>query len=233
MHKATTSAIDQIYSVRDVMTPTTMLVRADDRARAELLLGDYDVIPYPEKGRIRGYFCREDKNLTMIDASHLISDGTRLIDLPEMLSDAPFYFVISGNSISGYVHYSDLNKPAMRMPVFAHLQEMERRFWDKVQRQLTTDIVRSVFPDKLAAQFVRRKERARGGNVDVGWIGVFSLPNILALARHFEATTLSDEEIDLLRKVRNCLAHSDQNLIVRQDDVRNVAAVIRLCRSPR
>ena len=66
------------------------------------------------------------------------------------------------------------------------------------------------------------------GNVDLGWTGIFSFPYILKIARYYGLTQLPDEEIKLLKEVRNKVAHSDQNLVVQYSDVQPLAHAYEL-----
>ena len=107
---------NRILSAQDIMTPVQMLERADRLEDAIPLLEEYDVVPYPKTGRIKGFFRRKTDELIDLRMEFIISDGTSLLDMPGLLDKMPFYFIIAGNNVTGYVHYSDLNKPVMKIP---------------------------------------------------------------------------------------------------------------------
>ncbi len=222
--------LDHILSVQDIMTPVQALERADSFEDATRLFKEYDVVPHPKTGRIEGFFRRKTDELINLKPDHLISNATSLLDMPQLLDQASFRFVISADKIAGYVHYSDLNKPAMKIPLFLLFQAMEKSFWDRIKDQITEDVVRKVFQNQNNAQrCIKKRDTARKSNVDVGWTGVFSLPSILKLARHFQATDLSDKEIEELGWTRNNVAHSDKNLVNSHSEAARLVGAIKLC----
>ncbi len=221
---------DRILSAQDIMTPVQMLERADRLEDAIPLFKEYDVVPYPKTERIEGFFRRKTDELIDLRMEFIISDGTSLLDMPRLLDKMPFYFIIAGNKVTGYVHYSDLNKPVMKIPLFVLFQILEKNLWDRIKGDITEDLVRKVYREN-AQRYLNKREKARRKNVDIGWTGVFSLPGILKLARHLQAIDMSDEHIEVLRQTRNDVAHSDHNLISRESDVSRVATAVKLCQS--
>src|SRR5438309_12006168 len=97
------------FRVSDIMTPTPQLKRADSLEHATKLFHEYDVVPFPRSGGIQGFFHKDNGEANPLQPAHLLSDATDVLDLPGLLSIRPFYFIISANRITGYVHYSDLN----------------------------------------------------------------------------------------------------------------------------
>jgi hypothetical protein len=221
---------DHIFSARDIMTPVQMLKRTDRLEEAIPLFIEYDVVPYPKMGSIEGFFRRKNDELIDLRLDFIISDATSLLDMPRLFDKMPFYFIIAGNKVTGYVHYSDLNKPVMKIPLFVLFQILEKNLWDKIKDEITEDVVRKVYRDN-AERYLNKREKARRKNVDIGWTGVFSFPGILKLARHLQIVDLSDGQIELLRLTRNDVAHCDHNLINKKSDVSRVAASVKLCQS--
>ena len=87
---------------------------------------DFDVIPIQRDGRLTGYFQRENRSTKRIAASDLISDGTSLLDLVDILEVRPFAFVLSRERIQGYVHFSDLNHQLVKLTLYVTLEAIER-----------------------------------------------------------------------------------------------------------
>ena len=217
------SQLSRAFSVQDILTETEQLKRADTLGNAEPLFHEYDVVPYPRKGLIQGFFKRGSGQLHNIEPRYIVSEGTSLFDLPQLFCENLFYFVISGNRLIGYVHYSDLNKPVVKIPFFAMFQAVERRLWDNFKHKISEDVLRKVFEPNEVDAFIRRKRRAERDNVDLGWVGVFSFPYILRLARFYGLTDMSDEDMKLLKEVRNKVAHSDHYLVKDEKDVQVLA----------
>lgn len=222
--------LEQIFSVQDIMTPAKMLVRASSIKEASLLFSKFDVVPYPKIGKIEGFFQRDLDKLSELKPDYLISDTTSLLNLPKLLDQVPFRFVISADKITGYAHYSDLNKPAMKVPLFVLIQAMEKKLWDRIENKISKEIVCKVFPDD-ALRLINRQKAAIRGNVNIGWIGVFTLPHILWLANNFKEIDLSPDQIKLLQLTRNDVSHSDKNLINKHRDVSRLVEALKLCQS--
>lgn len=222
--------LDFIFSVQDILTPAEVLERATSIEEARPLFGVYDVVPYPKRGKIEGFFKRDSDELSYLKSDCLVSDTTSLLKMPQLLDEPPFRFVISADKIVGYVHYSDLNKPAMKVPLLVLIQAMEKKLWDKIEKKITEPIVREVFQGN-AQRLIKKQKAAIKGNVNIGWIGVFTLPDILRLANRFGATGLSSDQIESLRLTRNNVSHADKNLLDKYSDVSKLVEVIKLCQS--
>ncbi|HCI13933.1 MAG TPA: hypothetical protein DFK12_08210 [Gallionellaceae bacterium] len=222
--------LDLIFSVRDIMTPTETMKRASSIEEASALFNEYDVVPFPKTGKIKGFFqCNLDEPCDL-KPDHLISDTTGLLNMPRLLAENSFRFVISADKISGYVHYSDLNKPAMKVPLFVLIQAKEKQLWNRVQKEITENVVSKVFSSR-AKKLIQKRDKAKKGNVDIGWEGVFTLPDILRLANHFQTTNIPNDQIELLRSTRNDISHSDKNLIGKHRDISRLVEALNLCQS--
>src|SRR6266550_2398466 len=112
------------------MTAAAQLKRADLIGHAQKLFHEYDVVPFPRSGEIKGFFSRGSSETSELKPGHLLSDATDVLELPRLLTAQPFYFVISANRITGYVHYSDLNKYVVAIPFFALFRTAERLLWE-------------------------------------------------------------------------------------------------------
>ena len=83
------------FTVKDIMIPASDLVRAKAVDDVEAVLKrypDFDIIPLPFKGKISGYYRRDTKRFFPVKATDLISDGTSLLELPNLLIERDFYF---------------------------------------------------------------------------------------------------------------------------------------------
>jgi hypothetical protein len=220
--------LDQIISVKNIMTPVEDMEVATSIEEATPLFVQYDVVPYSKMGLIEGFFLRDSVAISEMKVDCLISDSTSLLTLPQLLKQTSFRFVISSDRVAGYIHYSDLNKPVMKLPLFALMLSVEKQLWDKIKGDITEAIVREVFQGN-AQKFINKQNAARGSNVDIGWIGIFTLPSILKLAKYFEKTNLTGAQEKLLVAIRNKVSHADKNLIDKQSDVSELVEAIKLC----
>jgi hypothetical protein len=217
--------LDRLYgavSVRDIMTKTNQLKRADKLHNAKKLFPEYDVVPYPRRGKIEGFFSRNSDQITPLEVDHVVSADTSTLNAPDLLKQRGFYFVVAMNAVVGYVHYSDLNKVITKVPFFIVFQAAERRLWGKIESRISEEDLHKVF-DGGAKGFIDKRRKLAKGNVDIDWIGVFTFPSILRLARHYGVTDLTDDEIKLLKDTRNNIAHSDNLLVTQYEDVTTLA----------
>src|ERR1700733_4392455 len=108
------------FTVKDIMIPSSGLVCADDEEQAAVLSDanpDFNVIPIRREGKITGYFERSSRTARGFTPSDLIADGTKLLDLIEILEHREFVFVLSSEKGQGYgyVHFSDLNHHLVKL----------------------------------------------------------------------------------------------------------------------
>jgi hypothetical protein len=210
------------------MVPARHLFRADTKEQANLVHGDFDVVPYPGRGEITGYFIRDSREPLPIEAKVLLSHGTPIIDLPRIFLSRPFGFIITTNRISGYIHYSDLNKPLARVPFFATFQMAEGAIWDRIQDQISDDLLRKHLEKKRFDRLAGLKKKHKRGNADLGWQDVLSLPDIVRIGRRLHQARLTDEEVTLLEEYRNRTAHANKQLIESEGDIRSLCEVVSL-----
>jgi hypothetical protein len=210
------------------MVPASILSRADTKEQADLLHCDFDVVPYPRRGEITGYFIRDSRDLRPIDTKVLLSHGTPIIDLPQIFLSRPFSFIIATHRIAGYLHYSDLNKPMARVPFFAAFQMAEGTIWERIQERISDELLRNHLEKKRFDQLARLKKKRKRGNADLGWQGVLSLPDIIRIGRRLHQARLTDEEVVLLKEYRNRTAHANKQLIESEGDIRSLCQVVSL-----
>jgi hypothetical protein len=223
--------LSKVLTVQDLMTPCAILQCADSFEDAEPLHSQYDVVPHPKAGPITGFFRRGTIELQGITAHVLLSNGTSILELPSLLNQNRFYFVISGNSIVGYVHYSDLNNTLAKIPFYTLLQTVERAMWERIQSQISEADLSKIFGSSDIGRFIKKRIKNRGKNIDIGWVGVFSFPFILKLARFYGYIQISDDQIELLAKIRNRVSHSDWNLVTQYDDIQMLIDTYHLSES--
>jgi hypothetical protein len=98
-------------------------------------------------------------------------------------------------------------------------QAVERKLWDQIKFRISESDLNKLFEQYEAKKFIDKKDKAIRQNVDVYWTGIFTFPYILKLSRYYGLIQLTDNEIKLLKDVRNLVAHSDCNLVTQPKDV--------------
>jgi len=214
--------------VDSLMTPTRRLRRASSIEDARILFAQYDIVPAPTSGRVTGYFDKSTNSRHDLMPEVLISSGTPILDLPGLLSLRPFFFVIKANAIAGYIHYSDLNRPPARAPFYAQLEAVENVISRRMAGVVADADVKAITSPSRYSQLKRHLDRRRSQNLDLGWTAVLSLGELLRLARRYHTLKLEDEDLALVTRFRNRVAHASLRLIEKHSEVRELSKVSAL-----
>jgi sulfur transfer complex TusBCD TusB component (DsrH family) len=221
--------VARAITVADVMTPAAELQRAATGTDARSLLSKFDVVPYPALGEIRGYFHKGRRQYRALTQSDLVSDSTSLLSLPLLLARRKFFFVLSQDAITGYVHYSDLNRTVSKLPFYALFEDLEARLWDRINSETKSADVEAVFGPKHAKRLLDEKRKREKADTDIGWTGLLSFADILRLAKHHGLIALTATEQSTLVSKRNAVAHPDHPLVAHYLEVKQLLNVRDLC----
>ncbi len=158
---------------------------------------DYDYTASPKRGRITTYYKRGEDKGHPLRQEDLLSDGTGLLDLLDLLAVRNFFFVLSSNRMCGFVHFSDLNDELVKLPLFVLLAAVERRLWRKVREGLTeAELGSALVPERLD-EVLGRFEEAKEQRADRVWRGCCtsvrssSSPRILGCFHECRATIVA------------------------------------------
>src|SRR5438132_8529315 len=97
-YQRTLDGLARTFAVRDIMVLREHLVRGEDANDALRVLSecpDYDMIPVPREGEIMGFLERESKSLYEIGRHDLVSEGTSVFDLVDILTKRKRLFVLT------------------------------------------------------------------------------------------------------------------------------------------
>ena len=216
-------------TVADVMTPAAELQRAATGTDARPWFSKFDVVPYPASGEIRGYFQKGRRPFCALTQSDIVSDSTPLLSLSQLLARRKFFFVLSQDAITGYVHYSDLNRTVAKLPFFALFEDLEARLWDRINLATQSRDVEKVFTPNRAKKLLDERRKRERADTDIGWTGLFSLADILALSKYHGLIVLTATEQRHLVSKRNAVAHPDHPLVAHYLEVKQLLNVRDLC----
>jgi hypothetical protein len=228
--KETLKRLATTFTVRDIMVPGADLkCAADDVAAIGVSREnpDYSVIPIQRNGKLTNYFERDSRNCNKIELNDLISDGTSLLDLVEILEDRQFCFVLSHRHIEGYVHYSDLNHHLVKLAFYVILEALERVALDSVRGR---DDRESLKRDLDLGRF-KQIENAykRTGDAARSLSTYLNISDLLRLAAKADTIHIEEGVVKTIKDVRDASAHPSNNLISDYSDVKNLADVKREC----
>jgi hypothetical protein len=116
--------LTETFAVKDIMTGKSHLICAKDADAAPAVSAshpDFSVIPIMKDGELIAYFEREAKIVRPIEVGDLVSEGTTLLNMVDILQRRTFSFVLTDQRIGGYVHYSDLNHQMVKWTFYVML----------------------------------------------------------------------------------------------------------------
>jgi len=221
------------FVVRDIMVPEADLKWTHDRRQAIQLLDEYpdfDMIPIRTGGVLTTVHERGAAEARPIAVSDLVSDATSIIDVVDILVDRPRVFVLVRDHIGGYVHFSDLNHPTVKLPFFVLLEAVERRFFEALKPRITLEVLEQVLDFARCSTLKDKMSRLTATRANLNWAAQLSFKEILLSARFLGAKGLDVPAIDLLSAVRNrvCHAATDDQLVEDHSHVRRLAQVRNL-----
>jgi hypothetical protein len=145
------------------------------------------------------------------------------------MSKRDFFFVLSSNTIAGFVHFSDLNKSLMKLPFFVLFETVERYLWPLVSSRLDESDLLKVVSEQRAETLKQRKVKAQKKDVDVGWSGLLSFDEILGFAIYYGIIQISHPDREVLANMRNRVAHTDKLLVEAHKDATKLVKTHELC----
>lgn len=228
--EATLNRLAVTFTARDIMTGNPDLVcGANDRdaARKSDANRDFDVIPIQRDGRLTGYFQRENRSTKRITASDLISDGTSLLDLVDILEVRPFAFVLSRERIQGYVHFSDLNHQLVKLTFYVILEAIERMALNAIRGRDDRDSLKRDIDPVRFKQIEDAYKRA--GQAARSLVSYLNLSDLLRLADKAGVIHIEDKVVEEMKTVRNGAAHASENLVFTYADVSKLSRVKSEC----
>jgi hypothetical protein len=176
------------FTVKDIMVPEERLTCGSSESSALRKLKEYaefDVIPIRRKGNIRKYVDRDSGKLNRIELEDVISDGTSIFDLVDILKDRKFCFVITEGRIGGYVHFSDLNNGVVKIPFFVILENLERQLVDEIKPLVNADNLGLVLSGQRIAAVKSKMENMNRKRADYGWTSLLYFKEIVQFAIEF------------------------------------------------
>lgn len=222
------------FTAKDIMVPKEELVCAPDEDSARRLLErypDFDRIPIVENGRIKAYFDRRSGLLRPIVLEDLVSDATSILDLLSIFTSREFSFILTNDTISGYVHFSDLNKSVVKIPLFVIIETVERILVEKVCQNINENNLGLIL-SKGRVKSVKKKMRDMKDNrADLGWAPPLYFSELIHFACEFKIVKISCEEAETIIEVRNLVSHADNPLIERHSAVGRLSEANYICTS--
>jgi hypothetical protein len=218
------------FTAKDIMIPEAGLTCADNEVDAAGLSQDnpdFNVIPIRQDTKLVGYFLRDSRTSRQIVLKDLISDGTSLLDLVEILEDREFSFVLSHREIAGYVHFSDLNHHLVKLAFYVIFEALERQALISIPRTDDREYLRNNLDPSRFTQIENKYKR--DGDAARSLFNYLNISDILRLATKAGTIQLDDEVISTVKDVRDKASHAIENIVIDHPSVKRLATVKREC----
>src|ERR1035437_4914738 len=151
------------FTVRDIMVSTRELVCATVESDAALVsksYSDFSFIPIKSGNGFSAYYSRDSGEVNTIGVPDLISDGTGVLDLVDVLEHREFAFVLGPRQIDGYVHFSDLNHPLVKLTFYVLLEGVERFALESGKTWLTDNFLSETLGEPRFGQIQQSYKRS-------------------------------------------------------------------------
>ena len=217
------------------MTQEAALHCASDVQGALRLLAelpDLDTIPLRSGGVLTAVFERGATTARPLNIRDLVSDGTSVLEVIDVLTTQRCVFVLAKNSVAGCVHFSDLNHPVVKLPLFVLLEAVERRLFERLKARISFEVIEQVLDPQRCLQIREKMKRLQASRSNLNWAAQLGFGELLFCARKLGAIECDAAAINALSLVRNrvCHAASDELLIEDHTHVRRLAHSIKLAR---
>ena len=212
------SDLQSAIQAHHIMVPRQQFIAGKDANHARAMLDDqqndeYDLIPFPKRGDPSGYVLRSDRQKYDVDRGHLISDSTPVITLIQYFTEERHVlFVLTGNTISGLVHLSDLNSTLCKVAFFMLVNNVERACIDLFRSNLPESLLKRTLSARNLSGLLGRIKKWRENDALPFDAAALQFSEALQLARVEGRITLTVEEIEDLNRVRNHTAHAGRAL---------------------
>lgn len=229
----TASRVCGLFTVRDIMLPKDSLVCGRNEEEAERLLDEhptYDVVPVLDRdGAVRWYVERGSTVRKNILPDDMIPADTCILDLVTVLAERKFCFVPAGCVVGGYVHFSDLNNPIVRVPFFALVGMVEQVLVQKLRPIVDERVLEECLPSEDMRKLRQKMSEMRKDRADLDWLSLLLFRQVLHVARRKNALTVSGAETSDLNELRNSVCHAATVLVSKHEDVARLARVRDIC----
>jgi hypothetical protein len=218
------------FTVRDIMVGTANLAYAiskSDAASVSSSNPDFSFIPIRNGSGLSEYYSRDSDEVSPIGVDDLISDGTGVLDLVDVFEHRDFAFVLGPRQIDGFVHFSDLNHPLVKLTFYMMLEGVERFALESVRSRLTDEFLKETLGIERLVQVQRYYQRA--GDAGQSLINYLNIADILKLARRAGTVDIEESAIQVVKGIRDGAAHVSENLVSGYSDVAKLAQVKNQC----
>lgn len=219
------------FTVRDIMILKEDLVCASANAEAPGIsekYPDYNIIPILEEGVLVKLYERDKKASRPMTVQDLAGSDTSIMDLVDILGSREFCFALVGNEIGGYVHFSDLNHPLVKLAFYVIFEAFERHLLAAISPVTEQEIQRTLGVHRLN-RIRNEVQRAQAERANLSLESFPFLPEILRIAVAKRILLPDERRDESIKTFRNRVSHAGKLLIQKHRDVKTLIESKRIC----
>jgi hypothetical protein len=133
-----------------------------------------------------------------------------------------------GNEIGGYVHFSDLNNPLVKLAFYVIFEAFERHLLTAIHPVTQQEIQKTLGLERLN-RIRNDMQKAQADCANLSLENFLYLPEILRIAVAKGKLSLYDNQIQSVRMFRNRVSHAGWLLVQKHGDVKTLIEVERIC----
>ncbi len=218
--------INHMFRITDISKPLCMASNIGQAVNISKTKG-FTRVPIADNNRdVKEYYDDKiHKTVTMELGSHVLSDGLGVLKAVPAMVDNEFYFVLTGNKITKFLHFSDLNSPSVSIGLFTQLNYLEVAIRKLIRSEVGTeeqkqiDYLSANLPkynfDRVKKQYYKKKKR----DAQMDPVNELFIDDELILAKKLSLTQIDEDTIKNFTKLRNSLVHSS-DIVRKHEDVR-------------
>jgi len=194
---------------------------------------DFDVMPVDDRGTIASFFERRDDGpplLRTVAVVDVVSADLSLLELVEHFaaSQRRFYLTLGGRSIDGIVTCADLNKPGVRVVIYAILNRLELLLQELVEAHYDDLRWVDLLREEARGRVQERIREACSGNAALRPTEYLDLSDLLTVCGKTPETLQAldvpsrsklDQRYGSLVDLRHAVAHPVRSLVAEPADV--------------
>ena len=231
LHEQTLQRLGLSFTVRDIMISKEHLVSAPAKAEAPAVserYPDYNIIPILDGGILAEFYERDKKASRPITVQDLVGSDTSILGLVDILRDREFCFALVGNEIGGYVHFSDLNNPIVKLTFYVIFEAFERHLLGAIHPVTEQEIQQYLGLHRLN-RIMNEVQRAQADRANLSLENFLFLPEIVRIAVAKGKLSLDEERVQIIRRSRNRVSHAGSSLIQNHADVNALIEAKKIC----
>lgn len=236
--------INEIFKAKDIASFLTTAGDLDD-AKVVSEKSHFDRVPINKSSKIETYFDADTSCEKDIKPEDILDSAIGVLDTFSLLSKKDFYFIMEGNILSYFVHYSDLNNPLVSIGLYTQILYCEMEIRDflrtKVSQELsvgkpgTSDYEMYLKKWLTANQLKKIKEQyqdKKNNNTETDILDelYFKMELKIAKENHLGSSALDKKKIERYNQLRNNIMHANPQIIKQRSDIDEWLTLLSECR---